>query len=131
MSTDVSAQGSSSDYLAAVDEALALAAVAGPRRLPSGVFSRVVVEPAPPRVAAAVWRGVCRALFTLGALASLGVFGVLGAAVLVDWFAPSPDQSACSQVALSVVVVVGVLAVVGLVGVVVRGVAAWHRGDTS
>lgn len=51
--------------------------------------------------------------------------------MLVDWFAPSAGASACSQVALPLVVMVAVLAAIGLVGAIATAAAGHRRGDTS
>gem|GEM_PF-3645684 len=74
----------------------------------------------------------CRtALRTLIAFASVAAIGVLGAAVLVDWFAPTAGPSTCRQVALPLLVMVAALAVIGLIGTVVTRVTGHRGGDTS
>lgn len=136
MSTDVPAQrgtdGCSPEYVAAVDQALDVANTPTPAQsLPAGYVIYRLPKPGWSR-RAALARGALRtAVRTLVAFAAIAGVGVLGAAVLVDWFAPTAGPSACSQVALPLVVSTAALAVIGLAGAIVGRVSRRRRGDTS
>lgn len=103
MTTDVPAprcpDGCSPEYVAAVDEALDVAntpATALP--LPTGLLVYRLPEPAWYQRGGLLRVALRTALRTLVAFASIAAIGVLGAAVLVDWFAPTAGPSACSAV---------------------------------
>lgn len=131
MSTDLPTQRPSDDcspeYVAAIEQALA------------AVYEPHTHTPAPPAphrptrrghhrtMWTAAWRGARSGLLYVAALAALVVLGGQIAAVLVDWFAPSAGRSACSEVALPLVVAVGLLAVVGLAGAAVREIGRTRR----
>jgi hypothetical protein len=146
-------EGCSREYVAAVDQALGVANTSAHDRgferarltqwgSPHiDAHEHLVWSAANPRLSAprharaprtTLWRIAIRAAArTLLAFAALAAFGVYGAAVLVDWFAPSGASTACTQVALPLVVGVAALAALGLAGAVVREVAERRRGDTS
>lgn len=137
MTGDVPAQrgpdGCTPAYVADVDQALAI--IAADRAAHPRTAQRVGTTPRPsPAIAAtpaslwaAAWRGVRSGVLTVAALAGIAVVGVQGAAVLVDWWAPTASPSACADVVLPIGVVLVVLAVLGLAGAVVREISDGRR----
>lgn len=117
------------EYVTAIEQALAV--VWEPRC----TTPRASLRPAPrttpaPRTRLAVARRAIRtALPTVLALAALAGGSLLGAAVVVDWWAPTTGPSACSEVALPLVLGVVVLGVLGLAGSVVRELRARREGS--
>lgn len=128
--------GCSPEYVAAVEEALVT--VAEPRAMTAAdalaaevEWERALAHPRPvvrgPAPRARVWAAVARGVRSGLAYASVLAVGVLAAAVLVDWWAPTAGPSVCRDVALPLVLAVAFLAVLGLVGAAVHEAGSRRR----